>query len=182
MSQQIKVRRALVSVWDKSGLEPFVQGLKGLGIQILSTGGTARAIRDAGVEVTDVAQVTGFPEILDGRVKTLHPAIHGGLLARRDDETHMQTIAEHGIETIDLVCVNLYPFEQTISRPGVTSYMCPQMPSQISVLPDARRWQPLIWGLKNVCSGSPVYSQTISLEAGSISRMADPTCTPCLSV
>ena len=83
MSQQIRVQRALVSVWDKSGLEPFVQGLQALGVEILSTGGTARAIREAGVKVTDVDQVTGFPEILDGRVKTLHPAIHGGLLARR---------------------------------------------------------------------------------------------------
>ncbi|MBT7859791.1 MAG: IMP cyclohydrolase [Gemmatimonadetes bacterium] len=120
MSQQIKVRRALVSVWDKSGLDTFVSGLQELGVQILSTGGTARAIREAGVEVTDVAEVTGFPEMLDGRVKTLHPVIHGGLLARRDDEAHMATIAEHGIELIDLVCVNLYPFEQTISKPGCT--------------------------------------------------------------
>ena len=115
MSQQIRVQRALVSVWDKSGLEPFVQGLQALGVEILSTGGTARAIREAGVKVTDVDQVTGFPEILDGRVKTLHPAIHGGLLARRDDVEHMKTIAEHNIETIDLVCVNLYPFEETVS-------------------------------------------------------------------
>ena len=120
MSQQIRVQRALVSVWDKSGLEPFVQGLQALGVEILSTGGTARAIREAGVKVTDVDQVTGFPEILDGRVKTLHPAIHGGLLARRDDVEHMKTIAEHNIGTIDLVCVNLYPFEQTISQPGCT--------------------------------------------------------------
>ena len=97
-----------------------MQGLQALGVEILSTGGTARAIREAGVKVTDVDQVTGFPEILDGRVKTLHPAIHGGLLARRDDVEHMKTIAEHNIGTIDLVCVNLYPFEQTISQPGCT--------------------------------------------------------------
>jgi phosphoribosylaminoimidazolecarboxamide formyltransferase/IMP cyclohydrolase len=113
-----KVRRALVSVSDKSDLIPFVEGLSKLGVEILSTGGTARAIRDAGIDVIDVAEKTGFPEIMDGRVKTLHPKIHGGLLGRRgQDEPVMD---EHGIEPIDLLVVNLYPFEQTIAREDAT--------------------------------------------------------------
>jgi phosphoribosylaminoimidazolecarboxamide formyltransferase/IMP cyclohydrolase len=112
------VRRALVSVSDKRDLIPFATGLADLGIEILSTGGTARALRDAGIETVDVAAKTGFPEIMDGRVKTLHPAIHGGLLGRRGvDEAVMN---EHGIEPIDLLIVNLYPFEQTIARADAT--------------------------------------------------------------
>ena len=108
------VRRALVSVSDKRGLIPFAEGLAALGIEIVSTGGTCRQLRDAGLEVSEVADKTGFPEIMDGRVKTLHPVIHGGLLGRRGtDEGVMQ---QHGIEPIDLLVVNLYPFEQTIAR------------------------------------------------------------------
>jgi phosphoribosylaminoimidazolecarboxamide formyltransferase/IMP cyclohydrolase len=109
-----KVRRALVSVSDKSDLIPFVQGLVGLGAEILSTGGTARQLRDAGIEAIEVSEKTGFPEIMDGRVKTLHPKIHGGLLGRRG--TDEDVMDEHGIEPIDLLVVNLYPFEQTIAR------------------------------------------------------------------
>ena len=109
-----KVRRALVSVSDKRGLIPFAQGLAGLGVELLSTGGTCRQLRKAGLDVVEVAEKTGFPEIMDGRVKTLHPVIHGGLLGRRGtDEAVME---EHGIEPIDLLVVNLYPFEQTIAR------------------------------------------------------------------
>ncbi len=112
------VQRALVSVSDKSELIPFVEGLTRLGIEIVSTGGTARTLRDAGIDVIDVADKTGFPEIMDGRVKTLHPKIHGGLLGRRgQDEAVMD---EHGIEPIDLLVVNLYPFEQTIARRDAT--------------------------------------------------------------
>ena len=110
----LTVRRALISVSDKRGLIPFVSGLKEIGVEILSTGGTCRALREAGVEVIEVSEKTGFPEIMDGRVKTLHPKIHGGLLGRRGkDEGVME---EHGIEPIDLLAVNLYPFEQTIAR------------------------------------------------------------------
>jgi phosphoribosylaminoimidazolecarboxamide formyltransferase / IMP cyclohydrolase len=109
-----QVRRALVSVSDKSGLIPFVSGLSGLGVEILSTGGTARQLREAGVATIDVAEKTGFPEIMDGRVKTLHPRVHGGLLGRRG--TDEAVMAEHGIEPIDLLVVNLYPFEETIAR------------------------------------------------------------------
>ena len=113
-----KIRRALVSVSDKSDLIPFVQGLAGLGAEILSTGGTARQLRDAGIDAIEVSDKTGFPEIMDGRVKTLHPRIHGGLLGRRG--TDEGVMDEHGIEAIDLLCVNLYPFEATIAREDAT--------------------------------------------------------------
>lgn len=112
--------RALVSVSDKSGLVPFVQGLQDLGWEIIATGGTQRLLEQSGVHTIGISEVTGFPEILDGRVKTLHPKVHGGILARRDVPEHMQTLQDQGIETIDLVCVNLYPFRQTIAREGVT--------------------------------------------------------------
>jgi phosphoribosylaminoimidazolecarboxamide formyltransferase/IMP cyclohydrolase len=114
----LTVRRALISVSDKRGLIPFAEGLSKLGIEILSTGGTCRSLRDAGIHVVEVSEKTGFPEIMDGRVKTLHPTIHGGLLGRRGtDEAVME---EHGIEPIDLLAVNLYPFEQTIARADAT--------------------------------------------------------------
>ena len=112
--------RALLSVSDKTGLLDLARGLHERGWELISTGGTARALREANVPVRDVADVTQFPEMLDGRVKTLHPAVHGGLLARRDLPDHMAAIAEHGIAPIDLVVVNLYPFRQTASRVGVT--------------------------------------------------------------
>ncbi|MFA4015359.1 MAG: hypothetical protein RUDDFDWM_000439 [Candidatus Fervidibacterota bacterium] len=115
-----KVERALISVSDKRGIVEFAKGLSELGIEIISTGGTARTLREAGIQVTDVADVTGFPEMLDGRVKTLHPKIHGGILAIRSKEEHVRQLNEHGIGFIDLVAVNLYPFEETISCPDVT--------------------------------------------------------------
>src|SRR5215468_9034826 len=115
-----RVKRALLSVHDKAGVADFARGLAGLGVQILSTGGTAKLLRDSGVPVLDVSQVTGFPEMLDGRVKTLHPKVHGGILARRDTPAHMQALEAHGIGPIDLVVVALYPFEQTVAKPGVT--------------------------------------------------------------
>ena len=116
----LRVRRALISVSDKAGVVDFARGLRELGIEILSTGGTAEAIRESNTEVIDVADFTGSPEILDGRVKTLHPRLHAALLARRDDSEHMATLRAEGIEPIDLVCVNLYPFERTIEKPDVT--------------------------------------------------------------
>jgi phosphoribosylaminoimidazolecarboxamide formyltransferase/IMP cyclohydrolase len=115
------VPRALLSVSDKSGLTEFAAGLHALGWELVSTGGTARAIRDAGLPCADVSAVTRFPEMLDGRVKTLHPAVHGGLLARRDREEHLAAIAAHGIQPIDLVCVNLYPFRDTARKKGVSA-------------------------------------------------------------
>jgi phosphoribosylaminoimidazolecarboxamide formyltransferase / IMP cyclohydrolase len=118
--EPVRIQTALISVSDKTGVVEFARGLSRLGIEILSTGGTAAAIREAGLEVTDVAEFTGSEEILDGRVKTLHPRLHAALLARRDDPGHMATLQEQGIEPIDLVCVNLYPFERTVARAGVT--------------------------------------------------------------
>ena len=114
-----KVKKALVSVSDKTGLVEFAKGLVDLGIEILSTGGTMAALEKAGIPVVGVSEVTKFPEMLDGRVKTLHPAIHGGLLAMRDKPEHMEAIKKHGIEPIDMVVVNLYPFEATVAKPGV---------------------------------------------------------------
>ncbi|MDB5293716.1 MAG: cyclohydrolase / Phosphoribosylaminoimidazolecarboxamide formyltransferase [Phycisphaerales bacterium] len=121
MSDLVPVKRALISVSDKTGLREFATSLhKDFHIELISTGGTAKFLRDAGLPVTDVAQVTGFPEMMDGRVKTLHPKIHGGLLALRDNAEHMAAMKQHGIQPIDLVCINLYPFEQTVRKPGVT--------------------------------------------------------------
>jgi phosphoribosylaminoimidazolecarboxamide formyltransferase/IMP cyclohydrolase len=116
----MKVRRALVSVHDKTGIVEFARALAALGVEIVSTGGTAKLIRDAGVRVIDVSEATGFPEMLDGRVKTLHPKIHGGILARRDVPEHLAALEKHGIAPIDLVVSSLYPFERTVARPGVT--------------------------------------------------------------
>jgi phosphoribosylaminoimidazolecarboxamide formyltransferase/IMP cyclohydrolase len=115
-----RVRRALLSVHDKTGVVEFARGLAALGAEILSTGGTARLLRESGVPVVDVAEVTRFPEMLDGRVKTLHPGVHGGILARRDVPEHVAALEQHGIRPIDLVAVTLYPFEQTVARPGVS--------------------------------------------------------------
>jgi len=112
--------RALISVSDKTGVVEFAQQLRSLGWEIIATGGTMKLLRDSGLEVINISDVTGFPEICDGRVKTLHPKVHGGLLARRDDESHLAALKENQIEFIDMVCVNLYPFRQTIARPDVT--------------------------------------------------------------
>ena len=112
--------RALISVSDKTGVVEFAQQLRSLGWEIIATGGTMKLLRDSGLEVINISDVTGFPEICDGRVKTLHPKVHGGLLARRDDESHLAALKENQIEFIDMVCVNLYPFRQTISKPDVT--------------------------------------------------------------
>ncbi|GLI35412.1 MAG: IMP cyclohydrolase [Deltaproteobacteria bacterium] len=115
-----KIRRALMSVTDKAGLVEFAQGLQSMNVHMLSTGGTARLLRDNGIPITEVSDHTGFPEMLDGRVKTLHPKIHGGILGIRENETHVKTMAAHGIEPIDMVVVNLYAFAKTIARPGCT--------------------------------------------------------------
>ena len=114
------VKRALISLSDKTGVVEFAQTLTRLGVEILSTGGTAKLLADSGIAVIEVADYTGFPEMLDGRVKTLHPKIHGGILGRRDLPEHVAKMAEHGIGNIDLVCVNLYPFAATIAKPGCT--------------------------------------------------------------
>lgn len=121
MSELVPVKRALISVSDKTGLAEFARALVDeFKVQLISTGGTAKFLRDQGLEVTDVSQITGFPEMMDGRVKTLHPMIHGGLLALRDNPEHVRAMEQHGIQPIDLVVINLYPFAKTIARPDVT--------------------------------------------------------------
>ena len=120
MTNLIPVRRALLSVSDKTDLIPFAHALRSHGVEIISTGGTHRVLAEAGIEPIPVEGLTGFPEMMDGRVKTLHPSVHGGILGRRDLETHMKAMEDHGIQPIDIVCVNLYPFEQTIRKSGVT--------------------------------------------------------------
>ena len=112
----VKIRRALISVSDKTGIVDFARELKRFDVEIISTGGTAKALRDAGIEVRDVSDVTGFPEMMDGRIKTLHPKIHGALLGLRDNPEHVAAMREHHIEPIDMVVVNLYPFKETIKR------------------------------------------------------------------
>src|SRR5437764_12360749 len=114
------IRRALISVSDKSGIAEFARELKSFGVEIIGTGGTAKALREAGIEVRDVSDVTGFPEMMDGRIKTLHPKIHGALLALRDNDDHLAAMKQHEIEPIDMVVINLYPFEQTMKRADVT--------------------------------------------------------------
>jgi phosphoribosylaminoimidazolecarboxamide formyltransferase/IMP cyclohydrolase len=115
----MKVQRAILSVTDKTGLVDFARKLSGLGVELISTGGTARLLRDSGIAVKDISELTGFPEMLDGRVKTLHPKVHGGILHRRADSGHRAAVADHGIQPIDMVVVNLYAFEKTAAKPGV---------------------------------------------------------------
>src|SRR6266516_8070600 len=114
-----RIQRALISVFDKTGLIPFAQTLTGAKVDLISTGGTARVLRDAGLPVVELSDYTGFPEMLDGRVKTLHPKVHGGLLFLRGNSAHEAAVKKHGIGPIDLVAVNLYPFEQTVAKAGV---------------------------------------------------------------
>src|ERR1700758_1589005 len=114
-----KIQRAILSVTDKSGLAEFARKLAATGVELVSTGGTAKLLRDSGIAVKDISDLTGFPEMLDGRVKTLHPKVHGGILHRRDDSGHCAAVAEHGIPAIDMVVVNLYAFEKTAAKPGV---------------------------------------------------------------
>lgn len=111
------IKRALISLTDKSGIEFFAAALAGYGIEILSTGGTAAKLREAGIDVTDVSEFTGFPEMLDGRVKTLHPKVHAGILHQRSNPDHVAQCAEHGLQQIDLIAVNLYAFEKTVADP-----------------------------------------------------------------
>src|SRR5437899_9177106 len=115
-----KISRALLSVSDKAGLVEFARGLAGAGVELVSTGGTRKALADAGLTVRDISDLTGFPEILDGRVKTLHPSVYGGVLAVRANPQHLATLQTQKIELIDLIVCNLYPFEATVARPGST--------------------------------------------------------------
>ena len=113
-----KIERARISLTDKSGIEDFARQLEGMGVAILSTGGTAKKMRDNGIKVMDVSEFTGFPEMLDGRVKTLHPKVHGGILAQKTNPDHLEQMKAHGLQPIDLVAVNLYAFEKTVADPG----------------------------------------------------------------
>ncbi len=115
-----RIENAIISVSDKNGIIDFGRGLKEIGVTLLSTGGTARTLKESGVDVIEVSEYTGFPEMMDGRVKTLHPKIHGGLLARRDNPDDMKALKQYNIKSIDMVVVNLYPFKETVSRPDVT--------------------------------------------------------------
>lgn len=115
-----KIERAIFSLTDKAGVADFAKSISKFGVHILSTGGTARVLREAGIQVTEISEYTGFPEMLDGRVKTLHPKVHGGLLGRRDNPDHVKMMKEHGIGDIDLLVVNLYQFEKTVAEAGVT--------------------------------------------------------------
>jgi phosphoribosylaminoimidazolecarboxamide formyltransferase/IMP cyclohydrolase len=115
-----KAERALISLTDKSGIEDFARELTKLGIEILSTGGTAKKMRESGIKVKDVAEFTGFPEMLDGRVKTLHPKVHGGILAQKTNPDHVKQMQQHGLQSIDIVAVNLYAFEKTVANPACT--------------------------------------------------------------
>ena len=119
MSAASKIQRAILSVTDKAGLVDFARKLSALGIELISTGGTAKLLRDSGIAVKDISELTGFPEMLDGRVKTLHPKVHGGILHRRNDTKHVAAVQQHGIQPIDMVVVNLYAFEKTAAKPGV---------------------------------------------------------------
>src|ERR1700686_5657632 len=114
-----KIQRAILSVTDKTGLAEFARKLSAMGVELISTGGTAKLLRDSGIPVQDISDLTGFPEMLDGRLKTLHPKVYGGILHRREDPAHRAAVAEHGIQPIDMVVVNLYAFEKTASKQGV---------------------------------------------------------------
>jgi phosphoribosylaminoimidazolecarboxamide formyltransferase/IMP cyclohydrolase len=146
------MRRALLSVSDKTGLVPFAQGLVGLGVELMSTGGTARALRGASLTVTDVANVTGFPEMLDGRVKTLHPRIHGGLLGIRGNPEHERQMAAQGIVPIDLVAINLYPFEATTAKENVS----------------------LAEAIENIDIGGPAMIRSASKNFAAVAVIVDP--------
>jgi phosphoribosylaminoimidazolecarboxamide formyltransferase/IMP cyclohydrolase len=151
---QVKIRRALVSVTDKTGVVEFCRALAARGVEIVSTGGTAKALSDAGVPVRSIDELTGFPEMMDGRVKTLHPKVHGGLLARRDVPEHMASAEEHGIEMIDMVVVNLYAFEATVAREGVT-------------LEDA---------IENIDIGGPSMLRSAAKNFEAVTVVTDPAC------
>ena len=116
----VKIERALISVSNKTGVVEFASGLKQMGVELISTGGTASMLKKNGIDAIEISQVTGFPEMLDGRVKTLHPLIHAGILARRDLPEHMKTLSDRGIKKIDMVVVNLYPFKETVLKPNST--------------------------------------------------------------
>ena len=146
------IQRALLSVSDKTGLVELAKFLAGKGVELISTGGTAKSLREAGVQVTELSDYTGFPEMMDGRVKTLHPKVHGGLLQRRDLESHREQARQHGIPPIDLVVVNLYPFEQTVAKPGCTNELA----------------------IENIDIGGPSMLRSAAKNHGAVTVVVDP--------
>src|SRR5277367_6170024 len=147
-----RIQRALISVSDKTGLVDFAKELQALGVEIVSTGGTARTLKDAGIAVVEISEFTGFPEMLDGRVKTLHPKVHGGLLYIRGNAEHEAQAAKQGIQPIDLVVVNLYPFEKTIAQPNV----------------------PLVEAIENIDIGGPSMLRSAAKNHESVTVVVDP--------
>ncbi len=148
-----KINRVLISVSDKSGVVEFAQELAKYDVKFLSTGGTAKILREAGLDIMDVSEYTGFPEMMNGRVKTLHPKVHGGLLGLRSNPDHVKTMAEHGIENIDMVVVNLYPFKETIAKPDCT-------------FEDA---------IENIDIGGPTMLRSAAKNFESVTVVVDPT-------
>lgn len=153
MQTSSEIRRAVISVTDKNGIVEFARRLSGFGVHILSTGGTAKTLKDAGIKVTDVSQYTGFPEMMDGRVKTLHPKVHGGLLGRRDIPEHMKQMSEHGIDPIDMVVINLYQFDKAVAKPDCT-------------FEDA---------IENIDIGGPSMIRSAAKNFGSVAVVTDPS-------
>ncbi|MBU2101451.1 IMP cyclohydrolase [Patescibacteria group bacterium] len=147
------IERAIISVTDKTGVVEFAKALSEFGVHILSTGGTAKELREGGVQVTEISEHTGFPEMLDGRVKTLHPKVHGGILGIRDNPEHVRVMAAHGIEKIDLVVVNLYQFEKTVEKEGV-------------ILEDA---------IENIDIGGPAMLRSAAKNFRDVTAITDPT-------
>src|SRR5437763_8475694 len=177
---------ALLSVSDKTGIVELAQALHAAGVRLISTGGTARLLADQGLPVTEVAELTGFPEMLDGRVKTLHPKVHGGLLARRDLPEHMAALHRHAISTIDILVVNLYPFEATVAKAGVTLEDAienidiggPAMVrsgaknwKDVAVLTDASQYQPFLDELK--ASGQVSQKTKFALAVAAFNRISN---------
>jgi phosphoribosylaminoimidazolecarboxamide formyltransferase/IMP cyclohydrolase len=154
------IKQALISVSDKTGVLEFARELSALGVKLLSTGGTAKLLADNGLPVTEVADYTGFPEMLDGRVKTLHPKVHGGILARRDFPEHVAALEQHGIPTIDMVVVNLYPFQQTVAKAECS-------------LEDA---------IENIDIGGPTMLRSSAKNHKDVTVIVDPAITPWFSL
>src|SRR5437868_14029684 len=176
---------ALLSVSDKTGIVELARALDALGVKLISTGGTAKLLAGEGLPVTEVAEVTGFPEMLDGRVKTLHPKVHGGLLARRDVPEHMQALRAHGIDTIDILVANLYPFEATVAKPGCTLEDAienidiggPAMVrsaaknwKDVAVLTDASQYAQVLAGLKR---GGVTQATNFGLSVAAFNRISN---------
>ena len=169
--------RALISVSDKTGVVEFAKGLRTLGWEVIATGGTMKLLADSGVEVINISDVTGFPEICDGRVKTLHPNVHGGLLARRDDPEHLKALKDNHIEFIDMVCVNLYPFRETISKPGVKMEDITEIYSHQQALSQCEQYLQAFPDVKVIpCENTAVAAQKVAEGDGHAAALSSRSC------